>query len=318
MSAPRDRLRARASLNRLIREFFHARGVLEVETPLLSRAGNTDPNVDSWNALSATATAAEPRRWLRTSPEFALKRLLCDGQGDCYELGRVFRADELGARHSPEFTLLEWYRLGWNDAQLAAETVELIAAALATVGKRARVRRVRYRDLFRSTLGFDPLSADEATLAAALAPLDARGALERDDRLNLLLALAIEPGFARDEITVVSDWPPSQAALARIVADDEGDAVAARFEVFVGPLELANGYHELTDPIEQRQRFERDLARRRVRGQVAPPLDRAFLAALERGLPDAAGVALGVDRLLMALHDEDAIDNVLALPFRLA
>jgi len=169
-SAPMDALRLRADFNRMARAFFHARGVLEVETPMMSMAGNTDPNIASFALEFSGRTDGAPRtRWLRTSPEFPLKRLLAAGVGDCYELGRVFRDGEAGGRHNPEFTMLEWYRVDWDLPALVGETVELVQAALALVGRKASMSRIAFRDLYRERLGLDPMTAglDELRAAAA-------------------------------------------------------------------------------------------------------------------------------------------------------
>ena len=308
-------LQLRARFNRLVREFFHARGVLEVETPVLSVAGNTEPNIASFSLrFSGRTDGAPPTRWLRTSPEFALKRLLVAGIGDCYELGRVFRDGEAGSRHNPEFTLLEWYRVGWDHLRLLEETIELVQAALALVGRTARVERVSFRDLYWQQLQLDPFQADLDTLAQALGDvrIDPTG-LGRDDWLDLLMTHRLQPAFAPDRLLAVYDWPASQAALARIRPDDP--PVAERFELYLGALELANGYHELVDANEQRARFERDVAVRAQRGLPAVPIDEALLAALAHGMPACAGVAVGVDRLLMALLDTDRIAEVLAFDF---
>jgi len=310
-------LRLRASLYATLRVFFAERGVLEVETPVLSRAGNTDPNIASFSLEFSGRTDGAPRtRWLRTSPEFPLKRLLAEGVGDCYELGRVFRDGEAGGRHNPEFTMLEWYRVGRDHRWLARETVDLVRVALRLVGREGRVHETSYRDLFRARIGLDPFLAGDAELRNALGDvlIDPDG-LVRDDWLDLLVTHRLQPAFGADEIHVVHDYPASQCALAQIrKAPGDDVAVAERFEVFLGPLELANGYHELRDPIEQRARFERDRAVRASRGQPAPPLDEALLTALAR-LPPCAGVALGVDRLLMALLGTDRIADVLAFDF---
>ncbi|HTA64233.1 MAG TPA: EF-P lysine aminoacylase EpmA [Xanthomonadaceae bacterium] len=314
-TATPETLRLRAKLYATIRTFFEARGVLEVETPILSQAGNTDPNIESFRAqFDGHVGAGSRERWLRTSPEFPLKRLLAAGIGDCYELGRVFRNGEAGRRHNPEFTMLEWYRVGWDHRLLMRETAELVRAALALVGRMARVRESTYRGLFLAALGIDPLCAEEDALRAPLEgiAIDPSG-LRRDDWLDLLLTHRIQPAFARDELLLVHDYPASQCALAKIRRDDP--PVAERFEVYLGPAELANGYHELTDAAEQRTRFERDRALRAQRGDVLPPLDECLLAALEQGLPDCAGVALGVDRLLGTMLDTDAIASTLAFPF---
>jgi lysyl-tRNA synthetase class 2 len=313
-----DALRLRARLYATIRAFFAERAVLEVETPVLSVAGNTDANIESFSLEFSGRTEGAPRtRWLRTSPEFPLKRLLAAGVGDCYELGRVFRNGEAGGRHNPEFTMLEWYRVGWDHLRLVEETVALVRAALALVGRDATVEITTFRDLYRDRLGIDPFTADDAALQAALGDvrIDPEG-LTRDDWLDLLMTHRLQPMFDRDAILVVHDWPASQCALARIRAG-RGDApdVAERFELYLGPLELANGYHELTDAAEQRARFERDHALRAARGSVRPPLDEGLLAAMSAGLPACAGVALGIERLLMALLGTDRIADVLAFDF---
>jgi len=316
-SASFDTLRLRARLNALVRAFFAERGMLEVETPVLSRGGNSEPNIASFSLEFSGRTDGAPRtRWLRTSPEYPLKRLLAAGLGDCYELGRVFRDGEAGGRHNPEFTMLEWYRVGWNHLRLAEETADLVNAALALVGRSATLRVVRYRDLYRDALGIDPFVASEGELRAALGDvhIDPTG-LTRDDRLDLLMTHRLQPAFASGELLAVTDWPASQCALARLRDDGDGFLIAERFELYLGPVELANGYHELTDVGEQRARFQRDLERRRERGASEPTLDEAFLAALDAGLPDCAGVALGVDRLLMAMLGTDRIADVLAFDF---
>jgi len=320
-SASFDSLRLRARLNAAVREFFARRNVLEVETPVMSLAGNTEPNIASFVLEFSGRTDGGPRtRWLRTSPEHPLKRLLAAGLGDCYELGRVFRDGEAGGRHNPEFTMLEWYRLGMDHVQLGAETVELVRVALALVGRQASVESVTYRDLYLRELGIDPMSAPDADLRNALGDvrIDPDG-LVRDDWLDLLMTHRIQPGLPPDGILVVRDYPASQCALARIrepdpaVGDDQ--PVAERFELYLGSLELANGYHELANPDEQRARFERDLAVRRGRGLPSPVVDGRLLAALAHGLPGCAGVALGVDRLLMAMLGTNAIADVLAFDF---
>ena len=313
-----DALRLRARLYATIRMFFADRDVLEVETPVLSVAGNTDANIASFSLEFSGRTEGAPRtRWLRTSPEFPLKRLLAAGIGDCYELGRVFRDGEAGGRHNPEFTMLEWYRVGWDHLRLIDETVALVRAALALVGRDASVARITFRELYRDRLALDPFTADEAMLQAALGDvrIDPEG-LNRDDWLDLLMTHRLQPTFDRDGMLVVHDWPASQCALAKIRAGQGGGPdVAERFELYLGPLELANGYHELTDAAEQRTRFERDHAVRVARGSVRPPLDQRLLAAMSDGLPACAGVALGIERLLMAMLGTERIADVLAFDF---
>ena len=313
-----EAMRLRAALYARIRTFFAERDVLEVETPVLSRAGNTEPNIASFSLEFSGRTDGAPRtRWLRTSPEFALKRLLAAGIGDCYELGRVFRDGEAGGRHNPEFTMLEWYRIGWDHQRLIGESADVVNAALALVGRQATLQRIAFRDLYWQRLGIDPLTADSAILHGALGDveIDPEG-LGRDDWLDLLMTHKLQPVFDRDRLMAVYDYPASQCALARIRAGDV--PVAERFELYLGPLELANGYHELGDADEQRMRFERDLSVRGQRGVAAPPVDEHLLSALRAGLPDCAGVALGVDRLLMAMAGSDGIAATLAFPFQRA
>jgi len=310
-------LRLRARLYALIRAFFADRHVLEVETPIVSAAGNTDPNIESFSTtFSGHVDAGARERWLRTSPEFPLKRLLAAGIGDCYELGRVFRNGEAGGRHNPEFSMLEWYRVGWDHRRLMGETIELVEAALAMVGRRAEVLIESYRQLFLDELGIDPLHAPIDELRAPLAEynIDPDG-LVRDDWLDLLITHKLQPAFPCDRITVIHDYPASQCALARIRHGEP--PLAERFELYLGRYELANGYHELNDAAEQRGRFERDNAVRRARGLREIPIDERLLGVLG-ALPDCAGVALGVERLLMCLAGTDAIADVLAFPFNQA
>ena len=312
-------LHLRARLNALFREFFATRGVVEVETPVLSRAGNTDPNIRSFTLDFTGPSSCGPRqRWLRTSPEFPLKRLLAEGFGDCYELGRVFRDGEAGGRHNPEFTMLEWYRVGWDHRRLADETVALVTAAMALVQRPpVALRSLDFATLYREAFGLDPHTASIDALRAALGEIriDPEG-LTREDWLDLLMTHRLQPSFAADAITVVHDWPATQAALARLrPGDAPGEpTVAERFELYLGPLEVANGYNELNDASEQRGRFQRDHAVRSARGDALPPIDDALIAALP-AMPDCAGVALGVDRLLMGLVGTTRIADVLAYDF---
>ncbi|MGX5731117.1 EF-P lysine aminoacylase EpmA [Pseudoxanthomonas beigongshangi] len=314
-SASFEAIRLRARLNATVRAFFAARGVLEVETPVMSQAGNTDPNIASFSLEFGGHVDAGPRqRWLRTSPEFPLKRLLAAGLGDCYELGRVFRDGEAGGRHNPEFTMLEWYRVGWDHQRLIDECADLLRDCLALVGREAGLRRVAYRDLYREVLGVDPMRDDIEVLRNALGDVrvDPEG-LERDDWLDLLMTHRLQPAFAGDQLLALYDYPASQCALARV---REGKVpVAERFEIYLGPLELANGYHELADGREQSRRFQRDVEVRKARGEPVPAIDAHLLAALEAGFPDCAGVALGMDRLLMAMLGTPRIADVLGFDF---
>jgi elongation factor P--(R)-beta-lysine ligase len=307
-------LRLRAKTYAAIRSFFNERSVLEVETPILSAAGNTDANIQSFHtSFTGHVDAGARQRWLRTSPEFPLKRLLAAGVGDCYELGRVFRNGEAGGRHNPEFTMLEWYRVGWDHNRLAREVIDLLERLLLEAGRAFEIVETTYRGLFHDALGVDALLDPIEVLKKPLADANiSSDGLERDDWLDLLLTHRIQPEFPRDRVTIVSEFPASQCALARIRQSDP--PVAERFEAYVGPYEVANGYHELNDAVEQRIRFERDNAKRRERGDAEVPMDERLLAVLG-DMPDCAGVALGIERLLMVLADTDAIADVLAFPF---
>lgn len=308
-------LALRAAVYRQIREFFNARGVLEAETPILSMAGNSDPNIASFELqFDGPAAAGEPRRWLRTSPEFPLKRLLAGGFGDCYELGKVFRNGEFGRRHNPEFSMLEWYRVGWTHMRLLDECVELVTSLFAARGIDMRFRKTSYRDLYRDFAGIDPFDASDLDLGIAVGKRTeiATEGLSRDDFLDLLMTHAIEPQLPAGQLTAVFDFPASQCALARIRRGDP--PLAERFELYAGGMELANGYHELNDAREQRRRFESDLDRRKRRGQIQPALDERLLSALP-ALPDCAGVAMGIDRLLMALQGTPVLADTVAFDF---
>ena len=316
--ATRFVLNLRANVNASIRAFFQARSVLEVETPILSQFANTDPNIASFHtSFDGSATIPTPQRWLRTSPEHALKRLLAHDIGDCYELGRVFRNGEAGGRHNPEFTLLEWYRTHWNARQLAEEVLDLLKELLLLVNVTPQIAHCTYRNVFIETLNIDPLTADLPDLQQACAHLCLSvNALEKDTCLDLLLTHCIQSTFQPHTLTVLSDWPASQCALARI-NHSVHPPVSERFEVYLGQYELANGYHELTDPVEQKERFEKDNHIRHLRHLGGMPIDTLFLDALVH-MPACAGVALGVDRLLMAMCNTTAIADVLAFPFSAA
>jgi len=303
--ASRHAIESRARLLAAIRGFFAERGVLEVETPILAQAGNSDPNIHS------IATDSPRKRYLRTSPEYAMKRLLASGLRTIYELGRVFRAGETGQYHNPEFTLVEWYRSGMSYLELAAEVLDLIRHCGAGAFAGWSERRVSYRDLFREHIGLDPFHCSETELASCAKERGIRaGPLEHLQWLDLLLAEVVQPAMPGECLTVLYDFPPEQAARARIRPGDP--PLSERFEVFLGPLELANGYQELTDPEEQLRRFERENRLRETRGEEPVPLDSRLLDALRHGLPECSGVALGADRLLMSILKLERIDAVLA------
>jgi lysyl-tRNA synthetase class 2 len=307
-SASFDALRVRAETLASIRGFFSDRAVLEVETPALSAAAATDVHIHS---LSCRPDLGDGRPlFLQTSPEYAMKRLLAAGSGPIFQICRAFRDGEAGRRHNPEFTMLEWYRPGWDHHRLMDEVDELLAAVLGT----PRSERLSYAEAFQRHAGVDPHRAPDAELAARVAklePPDPAG-LDRDDLLNLLLSHVVEPRIGLDRPTFLYDFPASQAALARVRPADP--PVAERFEVFVNGTELANGFHELADAAEQRRRFEHDVAERRRRGLPVVPLDDRLLAALEAGLPDCAGVALGIDRLIMLRLGTRDIAETIAFP----
>jgi lysyl-tRNA synthetase class 2 len=303
-----EALRARAEVLAAIRAFFADRGVLEVETPLLSVATVTDLHLRS---LSCEPDSKDGRTLhLQTSPEYAMKRLLAAGSGAIYQICRAFRGGEAGRRHNPEFTMLEWYRPGWDHHELMSEIDELLAAVL---GSRPG-ERLSYAEAFAAHAGVDPHHALDSELRERAQSHASRGAddLDREELLDLLLAESVEPKLGRGRPSFVYDFPASKAALARVRPGDP--PLAERFELFVDGLELANGYHELTDPAEQRRRFEQDLAERRRRGLPEVQIDERLLAALDAGLPDCAGVALGVDRLVMLVLGAADISEVIAFP----
>lgn len=303
--ASRHAIEARAGLLADIRRFFAEHNVLEVETPVLSRFGNVDPNI-----RNISTDDVQPR-YLRTSPEYAMKRLLTAGHRDIYELGRVFRAGEKGRHHNPEFTMLEWYRTGMVYLDLAAEVVELVRFCGHGVFDDWTIRKVDYRRLFQEHTGLDPHYCSESELADCGAERGLlAGPLSQSEWLDLVMAEIIQPALPGEQFTILYDYPPEQAALSRIRADDP--PVAERFEVFLGQSELANGYQELTDAEEQLRRFRCDSRRRRQQGQDDVPPDLGLVEALRNGMPECSGVALGVDRLLMSMLKLERIDAVIA------
>jgi len=316
-SASRARLTERATLLARARDFFAARGVLEVDTPLLVNAPVSDVHLHSAQAQLAPAegpAAATARYFLHTSPEYAMKRLLAAGSGDIYQICHVVRGHECGRLHNPEFTLIEWYRQGFSLAALMDE-VEALVRTLLGAGAAARTaERVSYRQAFQRALGLDPFTAAAAELAraAAAAGFTGSAATARDEYLEALMGLVIGPALGRGALTFIYGYPASQAALARL--DPQDPRAAKRFELYGEGMELANGFHELTAAAEQRARFEQDQAERRRRGLPVHALDERLLAALEHGLPDCSGVALGFERTLMLACGAAHIDEVLAFP----
>lgn len=312
-------LRLRARLLCRIRRFFEQRGVLEVETPVLSMTGVTDPALSSFTTTYHGPGDRYGRTlYLQTSPEYHMKRLLAAGSGSIYQLARVFRDEEAGRLHNPEFTLLEWYRVDFDHHQLMDEVAALVVALCEASLGSLSVERLSYAELFGQYLGIDPHRTDPAELRDCarrngIIPPPGLPMNDCDPWLDLLLTHCLEPHLGRfGRLSFVYDYPASQAALARIRPDDP--PVAERFELYLEGVELANGFHELNDPHEQRCRFEQDNRRRRANGQVEVPMDECLLAALTE-LPPCSGVALGVDRLLLMIAGERRLARVLSFSF---
>lgn len=303
-------LQSRAALLATLRQFFFQRSVMEVDVPVLARTSVTDINIESIPALPYGRSG-----YLQTSPEYFMKRLLSQGAGDIFCLGKAFRNGEQGCRHNPEFSLLEWYRCGWDEHQLMDEMAELISLVFAARSSQPlAVTKCSYEECFGQTLGVDAHGADLAELQqrAVAASSDSWAGESRANCLDLLFSLLVEPQLPAG-LVFVYDYPACQSALAQLHNNAQGQQVSRRFEVFLNGMELANGYFELTDSAEQQQRFEGDIAQRIEAGKPPIPMDRHLLAALDHGMPSCAGVALGVDRLLMQLEGADSIAQV--LPF---
>ena len=279
---------------------------MEVETPLISRAGNTDPEIQS--------IKTDAGDYLRTSPEFALKRLLAAGSGDIFELGRVFRAAESGRNHNPEFTMLEWYRTGFSYHQLMDEVADIVRHCGHGKFDHWPLQKLSYLELFLQYLDIDPFTANERLLRATAEKHGIHDIeLNCKQWLDLLISLVTQPALPEESLTFVYDFPEDQAALAKVRPGSP--ALAERFELYLGHTELANGYQELTNAREQQRRFDAENAERQKRGLAVCKVDSQLVAALEHGLPECAGVALGVDRLLMAITGADTISEVTAFPF---
>lgn len=307
-------LRARAGVVNQVRRFFAERQVLEVDTPCLSKAAVSDPQLHPFfTDYLPEGGGAMQRLYLHTSPEYPMKRLLAAGSGCIWQLCKVFRNGEAGGRHNPEFSMLEWYRLGFDHHRLMDEVDALVTAVLDCPA----ARRVTYAGLFEECLGLDIHCCSDAELAEqGRLRCGFVGDMPRDGWLNLLFSHCIEPELLQP--TMVYAFPASQAALARVVDGDDRVPSAARFELFIEGMELANGYFELTDADEQARRFEADQAERLALGKPALPTDECLVAALNAGLPACAGVALGLDRLVMLAMGARRIDQVLAFAFERA
>lgn len=312
-SAPVANLLKRAAILAEIRRFFADRGVLEVETPAMSQATVTDIHLVPFETRFVGPGAADGLTlYLMTSPEYHMKRLLAAGSGPIYQMGRSFRNEEAGRHHNPEFTMLEWYRPRYDMYRLMNEVDDLLQQVLDC----DTAETLSYQQAFTRHLNVDPLSADKAELREAAAKLDlsniAATEEDRDTLLQLLFTMGVEPHIGRDKPTFVYHFPATQASLAEISTEDH--RVAERFEVYYKGIELANGFRELTDSREQRQRFEQDNRKRAARGLPQHPVDNNLLDALEHGMPECSGVALGVDRLIMIALGAASLSDVLAFP----
>ncbi len=317
-----ETLRLRARLLAAARTFFGARGIWEVDTPALSAAGVTDLHLTGFVTHFGGPGLCHGRRlYLQTSPEYPMKRLLAAGSGCIYQIAKVFRNGEVGRLHNPEFTLLEWYRLGFDHHRLMDEVAELVTVLLQDYQVLAVPERFSYAEVFQRYLGLDPHRADVAELASCVQgqELQEPPGMPTDDPapwLDLLLSHCIEPRLGQGRLTFIYDYPVSQAALARVRPGNP--PVAERFELYVDGIELANGFHELCDAAEQRRRFQHEHQARLAQGLPEILWDERFLDALAAGLPDCAGVALGFDRLLMIAAGKSALQEVMAFPLEQA
>jgi lysyl-tRNA synthetase class 2 len=308
-------LRQRAAMLARARQHFAATDALEVETPILVRAAVTDVHLESLAVHDSAATVAG---YLHTSPEYAMKRLLCAGAPDIYQVTHVFREGERGRRHNPEFTMIEWYRLGIDHHGLMDEVERLLRVLLEPHVAVGSTRHLTYAEAFEDALGIDPLQCPTEAIRCAIADHggsvpESLGVDARDDLLDLAMGTLVAPTFAADRITFLRDFPASQAALAQVRG-----TVASRFEAFWAGLELANGFHELGHAPEQARRFAADLHERNQCGRPLHARDERFLAALTSGLPPCAGVALGFDRVVMIATGAQSIDEIIAFPFERA
>jgi elongation factor P--(R)-beta-lysine ligase len=303
-----QQLQVRASMLTKARSFFAQRHILEVETPLLAHSTNPAPHLNSF-ITQLDLGDKEKNFYLQTSPEFAMKRLLANGSGDIYQICKAFRNGEIGRIHNPEFTILEWYRVGFTHLELMQEVSAFLCAMLQT----APTTEQTYQQIFQEYLQFNPLSAslDQIKNIAQKKQLELSNVDDKDTWLQLLFSHFIEPHLGKDAPAIIYNFPASQAMLARLNSDSP--RTAARFEVYFHGVELANGFYELNDAEEQRQRFVADLEQRKKMKLPAIPLDEYFLAALPN-LPDCAGVALGFDRLLLLAANANHFNEVLSFP----
>lgn len=312
-TAPIANLLKRAKIVNEIRHFFADRGVLEVETPTMSQATVTDVHLRAFETQFTGPGAAQGiTLYLMTSPEYHMKRLLAAGSGPIYQMGRSYRNEEAGRYHNPEFTMLEWYRPHYDMYRLINEVDDLLQQTLECESAES----LSYQQAFLRYLDIDPLTAEKDKLREVAAKLDVSNIADteedRDTILQLLFMVGVEPHIGLEKPTFIYHFPASQASLAEISSEDH--RVAERFEVYYKGVELANGFRELTDAAEQRQRFERDNRKRASMGLPEQPIDENLLAALEHGFPECAGVALGIDRLIMLALGAERISDVITFP----
>ena len=298
--------KARLALTEKVRAFFKARGVMEVSTPVLSRASGTDAHLDYFE------TVGKPARYLMTSPEFHLKRLLASGFGDIFEIAHAFRQDEVGRKHNSEFELVEWYRVGMPYEELMCEVEDLASEIL---GDSVKAERLTFREAYLRYAQVDPFTGSPDNFRLALKKNDVpdvegSDSFTREDWWDYLMVTLVESHLGKESPQFLMDYPESCAALAQTYVNAKGDRVAKRFELYIRNMELCNGYEELTDAAEQRRRFEADIAWRKAQNKPVPAMDERFLAALDHGMPAASGVAMGLDRLFMLALGKSKIEDV--------
>ncbi len=312
----KQKLLAQAQLLATVRQYFSEHRVTEVITPVLSQSAGTDPALEPMRShYTGPGHAQGLPLYLQTSPEFAMKRLLAAGSGDIYQICQAFRDGEYGSLHNPEFSLLEWYRLGFDHHQLMDEMAQLVQTCLES---ELAVEKISYQQLFERFFHWDPLTASIEQMLASAEAHPIHGALDmnlghRDEWLDLLLTHVIEQHLGQGRLTFVFDYPASQASLARLNPQDP--RLASRFELYYQGVELANGFHELANSQDQRQRFQAENQQREENGQQQMPLDENLLAVLDK-LPDCSGVALGLDRLFMLKLGAGSLDQVLNFPLK--
>ena len=322
-SASLDEIKRRADVLAEVRRYFSDRQVLEVETPLLSSYTVTDPFVTPIEVPSASVSEGPTTHYLQTSPEYAMKRLLAAYGSELsgiYQICKAFRGDDCSSRHNPEFTMLEWYRLGFSLQDLMDDVEGLLRSVYSQQGQSLQIHRRSYQSLFEEFFGVNPHCAELAELRVLASPWlpEDSSELDKKDLLELLFGFGIEPELAGYQALFVSDYPQSMSALAQLKEDEnQGLQTASRFELYLGGVEVANGYHELRDPQVHLSRFSADQQRRQALGLTAYHIDLRFMSAVNSGLPDSSGVALGFDRLLMALSGQ-AISGVISFPADLA